>query len=276
VSEGLLDCLRSLKAGALLSTSIDRLNGSTPTLYPAMPWGPAIDGSPVGLTDTPLSLIKAGKWAKVPLLLGTNNDEGSMFVPMLILVVPGVSLPLNDQTFDTLVAHFFNNNQSIVDQINQHYPTYNYKSVDDKAAKLLRDYFFQSEARRIAALVSSQGIPVYLYHFTYKGDWIEDPFLGVYHSSELEYVFANAWPPLVHHFWPKDTYISNAFGTYWSNMIHVGNPNGHSLDDALPDWPAYNSTTQINIVIDYPVGSEIALNSALCDFWDQINAQQPW
>jgi carboxylesterase type B len=58
-----------------------------------MPWGPAIDGSKYGLLDTPLNLLKAGQFNKVPTIFGTNANEGSIFVPMILVMIPGTTFP---------------------------------------------------------------------------------------------------------------------------------------------------------------------------------------
>jgi hypothetical protein len=61
-----------------------------PALAPFMPWGPAIDGTSVGLLDVPLSLIKEGKFNKVPAPMtmcvrwsnvhGLSRSAGSVYV----------------------------------------------------------------------------------------------------------------------------------------------------------------------------------------------------
>ena len=62
-----------------------------PALAPLMPWGPAIDGAV--LTDTPLRRVRAGAYNRVPVLMGTNKDEGSIFIPVFPLILPGTSFP---------------------------------------------------------------------------------------------------------------------------------------------------------------------------------------
>ena len=44
-------------------------------------WGAAIDGTDAGLVDFPHNLLVAGKFNRVPLILGTNLNEGMIFVP---------------------------------------------------------------------------------------------------------------------------------------------------------------------------------------------------
>jgi len=51
-----------------------------------MPWALAIDGSKQGLTDVPLTLIRQGNFNNVPVIMGTNKNEGSIFIPMMPIV----------------------------------------------------------------------------------------------------------------------------------------------------------------------------------------------
>lgn len=45
-------------------------------------FGPSVDGDLV--PDSPWELLKAGKFAKMPYISGTNRDEGTSFVPAAI------------------------------------------------------------------------------------------------------------------------------------------------------------------------------------------------
>jgi hypothetical protein len=76
-------------------------------LSPIMPWGPTIDGSSHGLLRRPIVSIRRGAWNKVPLIIGTNNNEGSIFVPLIFLIVPGLHFPLQDADFAPMLMHFF-------------------------------------------------------------------------------------------------------------------------------------------------------------------------
>jgi acetylcholinesterase len=62
-----LACLRQVP----IDTFISATNGTS--------WGPTVDG--VFLKDYPTTLISKGQYAKVPLLLGANTDEGTAFGP---------------------------------------------------------------------------------------------------------------------------------------------------------------------------------------------------
>ena len=60
-----LSCLRNLSSAALFAAT------------PSQVWNPIIDGD--FLTGYPSQLIRAGKFNRVPLLIGANTDEGTSF-----------------------------------------------------------------------------------------------------------------------------------------------------------------------------------------------------
>jgi len=255
-------------------------SGFTPLMYPVMSWAPTIDGEFEGLPDIPVNTIRAGKWNRVPVIMGTNENEGDIFVPILELVIKGLHSPLIDSDIVVAFDHFFNNNKSIVDSIVLEYPRYEYKSVSDDAAVVLRDYFFACAARR--ALTSmreshpDQADQVWLYHFTYPGDFIEDLVLGDYHSAELPFVFDNPWPPLIHSFSQKDQEMADTFGLYWSNLVHFLTPNGNGLNTPQVFWPAYNASSLQNVILDVPAHVEDDLVKDKCDYWDRVVTGYPW
>jgi hypothetical protein len=46
--------------------------------------------------DMPLTLLQQGKFNNVPSIFGTNNNEGSIFVPAIVLMLPGTHFPPQD------------------------------------------------------------------------------------------------------------------------------------------------------------------------------------
>ena len=53
-----------------------------------MPNSPVIDGSDVGLKDDPWKMLEKGEAAKVPIIYGSNKDDGSMFLKLMPMIVP--------------------------------------------------------------------------------------------------------------------------------------------------------------------------------------------
>jgi para-nitrobenzyl esterase len=274
--DAFLRCLRALDTAALISAPPSWLSPDWPNppaagppsgwvsaFAPLMPFGPCVDGSPE-LPALPLALIRAGQFARVPLIIGTNQNEGSIFLAALPLVIRhGVTFPLSNASVPLVLAHIFN--ASTVQLILQEYPAYEFSDADHRVGRIIRDFFFVCASRRVARALDQQGVPAFVYHFTYKGDWVEDPFLGVYHSSELEFVWGNQWPPLVHHFSKRDRAMSDTFQAFWGALARFGDPNGNATQ---PVWPRFAAPAEQNIVLDVPVAVEASYGGALCDFWD--------
>jgi len=161
-----------------------------------------------------------------------------------------------------------------MNNIYQLYPAYEWKHTDGQAAAMLRDYFFVCSGRRALRAMRASNTPAYLYHFTYQGDWIDSAILGRYHSAELEYVWANPWPPLVHMFSERDHKMSATFGTFWSNLAIYRDPNG--VNSPYPKWPVYDfGGTRTNMVMDVPAALEQDLAGDRCDFWDKVGPGMP-
>eukprot|EP00455_Lapot_gusevi_P000785 TRINITY_DN1034_c0_g1_i5.p2 TRINITY_DN1034_c0_g1~~TRINITY_DN1034_c0_g1_i5.p2 ORF type:complete len:206 (-),score=81.39 TRINITY_DN1034_c0_g1_i5:95-712(-) len=189
---------------------------------------------------------------------------------MFLFIFPGIKFPLDEPTLHNSLFHFFPN-KTIVDTVFELYPMDGtYSSQNNRAAAILRDYFFACAARRTVASVSDQAIPAYLYHFTYKGDWIDDWLLGDYHSSELEYVFDNQWPPLIHTFSQNDQAMADTFGYYWTNFAKYLNPNGLSSNSTQAQWPVYTRDADLNLVMEVPSSVQTHLYKGQCDYFDSV------
>lgn len=79
-----------------------------PPLAPVIGWTPTLDGTALGVMRMPVDAIRAQQPPTVPILLGTNKDEASLFIPLLLAIVPGIRLPLSDGDLRKVVLHFFN------------------------------------------------------------------------------------------------------------------------------------------------------------------------
>ena len=277
-----LKTVQLLYSHAIPLSALAASNGSvTPTplpmLYPTIPWTPTIDSAL--LLDAPLASIQAGDWNRVPLVVGTNKDEGTIFIQQLYSILPGqLHDPLVASDLPLLLRHVFGNDSAVVAAVLATYPISAYPSVNNLTEALLRDWFFACPSRRLAAAVSGGAAGgnssgrVWLYEFGYIGDWVEDRSLGVYHSSELEFVFDNQWPPLIHAFSARDAVMAATFGAYWANLLHHGDVN---VGERTPlTWEQWTAAEQRSVRLDVPVQAEAALHKAVCDFWDALTAKR--
>jgi len=271
----LVTCLRKLSTAHMMDFSgpppTNPYGCFIPRLYPAMNWGVTIDGSPRGLPDSPLKVILSGNYNNVTVIAGHNKDEGTLFSLGLPLIA-NTTLPYTEDSLNKTFQWFFRNSPAkafILDNLFKIYPIYQYKLLAGLSAAVIRDYVFRCSGRRALTALANAFTPVYMYHFTYAGDWVDSVALGDYHASELPYVWANEWPPILHTFTHRDHEISDSFGLYWGNHCWFGNPNGNGTG-LLPTWPRYSSITKLNIVLDVPVRVEELLGEGQCGFWDQV------
>ncbi|EER16104.1 Carboxylesterase 3 precursor, putative [Perkinsus marinus ATCC 50983] len=139
-------------------------------LFPAMPVGPIIDGT--ALPDNPLRMVENGLHNDVPVILGVNKNEGSMFGLMLPKLIPGLNMPLAEDGVRKAIYHFVQN-ETAVEELLELYHFERYSSVFGSANGpfeqvfyLIRDIMFHCSARRLAdALVDKGKSPIWMYSF---------------------------------------------------------------------------------------------------------------
>merc|ERR1712232_121605 len=161
-----------------------------------MPVGPVIDGTEVGTMDVPMRLVHAGKFNKVPLILGANEDGGTIFEPLLPQVVPQAEWPasLHSNTVNSTFSWMFQNSS---DKFADAYQSTEFKSArwpeDAMISRLIRDICFMCPIRQLANAYAKQGLPAYMYVFHFNYGFLIDNIihLGDFHAGELPFVFGN-------------------------------------------------------------------------------------
>lgn len=164
-----LDCLRNVPAENLMygflkglkPVSVDERAALSwvPPIFPLAPFALTVDGSPDGVPEIPLASLRGTgsvPAAPVPLIIGTNHDEGTIFVPFvktLFNVSSWMNLDqLNYVLSNLLCTAEFPGPDCNVDAILANYDNCaGFRSVDACAAVVLRDYIFLCPSRRAAA-----------------------------------------------------------------------------------------------------------------------------
>jgi para-nitrobenzyl esterase len=195
-----------------------------PTLAPLMPFGPVADGTDVGMPKLPYDSIAAGEANKIPFMMGTTSNEGSMFLPMIPSVVKGINhLPLKTDDVPLIIHHVLDpviGEDVVTEMLPELLDIYNindYPNVDAQVSRILRDYVFTCSTRRAAReFARHTDEPVYMYQFNYMTRWVDFKLLGCYHTSEVYFVFDNSWPPIVHPFSRDDKTVASNIQNYWT------------------------------------------------------------
>ena len=183
---------------------------------------PIIDG--VLLPAPPETLLIPGTFADVPILTGMDADESSAFSTPIVgsLSQAGWEAALA-KTFGALAPRFA--------------ALYRAGSGAERAGSLRQLH----RDLGLAALYAWSQVwsahaqsPVYGYLFDRLEPGPQSGRWGVFHSSELPYVFGTLVAAPERHFTADDRAISAQLMRYWIDFVKTGNPNG----GGLPAWPA--------------------------------------
>jgi para-nitrobenzyl esterase len=179
-------CLRSLPLSRLMADELSPSNGAPSA--PLLAWVPVVDGTPDGVPAVPLAALSSSRMRRVPVIVGTVKDEGSMFAALAPAILGDAPRPLTEPQLAALLRRMYND--TAVDAMLRRYAD---GTPTARLAALLRDALFVCPARRGAAALARAGGDVYLYHFDYVLHWPEARLLGLgtYHASELPFVFRN-------------------------------------------------------------------------------------
>lgn len=196
---------------------------------------------------SPHQIYADGDQHDVPIIIGVNRDEGTMFAPR--------------NAFGGTVENF---KAAMVERYGEHgakvAELYAPES-DDKlwsvSVQHITDTWFVQPSREVARAMHRQGTPVWMYHFT-KPVW---GWMGAAHAAEIRYVFGSLEAPK-----PDDAALSEAFMDYWVQFAKTGDPN----IKGKPPWPAFTTTEDRHLVMDKKITAESGLRCEACDLLDRI------
>ena len=262
-----LDCLRSLpfqQLNAALNISTDGL----------MPFAPAIDGDFVA--TYPSLQLSSGNFVRVPLLIGTNTDEGTAFGSgygpnglgvnsdaEFLSVLNSTNLIPPSSTTAAIISYLYPNIQALGIPSLATYPEI--ITAGSPVAESLGLQF-----RRLAAYFGDQvviaprrasniawsnfNVPSYAYRFDVVVNGVPD-IIGATHFQEVAFVFNNtqgqgyATDPFANTTRAFDK-LAIQMSRSWVGFITELDPNRNGLR-GVNEWPVYNATVGGGAGLDF-------------------------
>lgn len=219
----LLTALRTLPAEQIVeATNVSIASLSMNVREDLLRWAPIVDGYII--PDRPNKLIATGKFNQVPVMIGSNKDEGTMFT----MLANPVKTP---EDFDKMLTDAAPEH---VETLRKHYPASNQQEMKASLNAVVRNLIFTLQARSAARLAAKAGVPAYLYQFTFASPAGLGKMMGAHHGAEIPYVFGS----LASMRNPSDTdrALAETVSGYVVAFAKTGDPN----HDSAPVWPKYS------------------------------------
>jgi para-nitrobenzyl esterase len=198
--------------------------------------------------------VAQGAVARVPVLLGTNEDEGEPAIRETPLrdaeALRGALRTWYGDTAGTLAG------------------AYGLADTSDVLTMLRRisgDARYGAPARALARLLAARGVPVYRYHFTGVGRSATGA-SSAFHAAEVPFVFGTAKragggdAPL----------FADAMRDYWVAFATSGDPNSAPATGRWPHWPAYDARTDPYLELGREIVARRGLREAEYDAHDAL------
>jgi len=263
------------------------------------PNGPAVDGSEHGLLGVPLDLIRAGKMAQVPIIIGANKNGGSIFEPLVGLPVIHKLEVLNLDDEDALYGYTFESED--VKKIQEAYPLSEFSSAlnpyQKSVEQALRDFVFQCSDREMATAWTEAGLDAYLYTFSFDLGPVLNKILplGDFHGSEIGFVFRNGLDTFKKLPLAGDVQgMSDIMSCQWTSFAYGGSPNGEVMSSPnckgvhgkVKDWPRFGDLPSsyslndeflhkpkpIELRPDNTYPDDEFPSSQRCDMWNSVKS----
>jgi para-nitrobenzyl esterase len=205
-----------------------------------------------------IDAFAGGEFEPRPLIVGANRDEGTLFHSAFF------ATEVEDEVaYRAALERRFG--LANVDAIVARYPVAAFPSANRALAEVTGDAFFACPARRTARGAAAAGAPTYFYSFERA---LDQPFLsdlGVFHSSEIPFLFQSD-PKFPLGRVGSGQAVADALQGYWTRFAATHDPGG----DGAVAWPPYDAAGDRHLTIDLTSVEGSGLRRAACDFWDAL------
>ena len=243
-------CLRAVPVSAILAQQANVALSVTPI----------VDG-----TTLPRSVntaFKTGQFIRVPLLNGSNHDEGRLFVPL--------QAGLTADQYPAALAQAYGTD--LAPAVAAKYPLANYPQPVLALATATGDSVFSCTARQVDRW-AARHVPVYAYEFNdenapeYSLPPTTFPF-GATHATELQFLFGLPELPGTPALTAEQVRLSDTMVRYWTNFASTASPN----QAALPFWAPYARQAEVFQSLEPPTPApEVGFaKDHKCSFWQPV------
>jgi para-nitrobenzyl esterase len=252
------DCLRRL-------TVADVVSNQPGAAVPAVVDGEVLE-EPIG------TALAAGRFARVPILNGSNHDEERLFVEGFHLAVTSavvpVPQPVTAESYQRVIASVLGVPAARAAEIAAEYPLNAYPSPTVAVSALVSDASFACPALQLD-LLTSKYVPTFGYEFNDDNSPLRYPptLTGrpvATHKSEYPYLFDLPDAPFQEPFSPSQQALGVSMRAAWANFAASGNPSTPDLP-----WPAFDADS-MQVLSLVPPRPQIETDFAArhhCAFW---------
>ncbi|KAJ7089381.1 Alpha/Beta hydrolase protein [Mycena epipterygia] len=246
-----MSCLRSASTEQLAFGGSAMLANLTSALFP---FGPILDGK--FITQRPVEALRQGKFIHVPVLFGSNTNEGTHWSAELHNPAANTSEPdaTEDTVYNFLTGQWPGLTRKMFDIAIGLHPASDFANFSLQGQQFYGEMRFICTALLIGGTFHDAGVPAFGYHW-------DNPILGSDHASELQ-MFYNIGEV----FDPLNAQLAAAMRAYWMSFA----TDGVLQAAGAPVWETAKTNGSPRMLL-HPgqVGME-AVTSELtehCEFW---------
>lgn len=235
-SSDTLECLRGVDYATFLNAA-NSVPGAVSYNSVALSYLPRPDGTT--FSDSPDILVKNGQYAKVPFIIGDQEDEGTLFALFqpnltttedLVTYFHTIYFPDIDVTVIRDLINVYPDDPTQGSPfrtgiLNNWYPQYK------RLAAILGDITFTLTRRAFLSIASevNPDVPSWSYLSSYD---YGTPILGTLHGSDIVQVFYGLSP----------NYAASSIRSYYLSFVRDLDPNSNS---GYPNWPQWSKNHQL-------------------------------
>ena len=199
-----------------------------------------VDGEVI--PDEVATIFAEGRQADVPVMIGSNADEGTPFLEFFT--------PQFGEGAEGLTAYAQATLGASADFTGL-YPAGDDAEAERSWIDLFGDVLFAYPSRIWVRSMENVSSDAYLYWFTWQPPIEKQEEFRAFHAAEIGYVFGDltlfgAVPA------EADHAFSDLMASIWTQFAKTGNPNG----EGLPEWPAYTRENEAYMELGVDTGAK--------------------